>query len=225
MTSSMLIFANRRHPCPGSRKRVSGPRDSLVRLSHGAAAAGLVIASCGNASVRKGPDRFLVTASGSQLADLGGGDLSEVSLEGKHLEGPRPSIEADLHRLVFKARPKAQAVLHCHAQWATLMACLQVPQRDLDFIIEVPAYIGQHEYVPYLPPGSRELAEAVADALADPRVTVVQLTNHGQVAVGATWQEALIRLVYFERACWMALQSQPLKRIPKNLGASPTSPF
>lgn len=217
MRYSTPTFASRRATCPGGgRKGVSGPRDSLVRLSQGAGAAGLVIASCGNASVRKGPNRFLVTASGSQLGALAEEDISEVSIEGQHLEGPPPSIEAEMHRLVFKARPKARAVLHCHAQWATLMACLQEPQRDLDFIIEIPTYIGEHEYVPFLAPGSRELAEAVAHALADSRVTVVQLTNHGQVAVGATWQEALTRLVYFERACWMALQSHPLKRIPKN---------
>lgn len=196
---------------------VERPTESLLRLAHGAATAGLVIASCGNASVLNHPDSFLITASGTQLAGLGCQDLSEVSLGGTHRSGPSPSIEVELHRLAYLARPGVQAVLHCHSQWATLMACLEEPVRDLDFIIEIPLYVGRHAYVPFLPPGSKALAEATALALSDPRVTVVQMSNHGQVAVGANWEEALRRLVFFERACWMALQPFKLERLPITL--------
>jgi ribulose-5-phosphate 4-epimerase/fuculose-1-phosphate aldolase len=201
-------------PCGPQRPRKSlPPLESLLCLAHQAASAGLVIASCGNASVRVSPESFLVTASGVQLAELQREDLSEVSLDGHHSGGPRPSIESNMHRLAYLVRPETRAILHCHSKWATLMACLEEPILDLNFIIEVPAYIGKHSYVPYLLPGSDTLAQAVAKALEDPQVSVVQLTNHGQVATGSSWEEALQRLIYFERACWMALQPHRLKRI------------
>jgi L-fuculose-phosphate aldolase len=123
-----------------------------------------------------------------------------------------------MHLEVFRVPPEARVVLHSHAPWSTLMACLMHPVEDLDFMVEVPLLVGRHAYVPFFPPGSRELAEEVGRAFLDVSVNVVQLRNHGQVSLGTSWREALHRLVLFERACWMALQGQELRRIGPDPG-------
>jgi len=174
----------------------------------------LLTSTSGNASVRLGDDRMVVTAARSELGNLTPDDVTVLALDdGTILEGPEPSLESDLHRGVYRVRPGARSVLHCQSRYATLIACLENPPTDLDFIPEVPAYVRAHAYVPYATPGSQELAESVARALEDPEVTVAQLCNHGQVIVGANWQKTVRRGVFFELACWMATRGMPLRTI------------
>ena len=188
----------------------------LIELGAEAASAGLVSASCGNASVRRGPASILITGSGCELGRLTELDLTEVNLKGEVLRGPRPSCELEMHLEVFRACPKAQAILHTHAPWSTLMACMKEPVQALDFIVEIPLFVGSHATVPFHPPGSRELALAVGQAFREPGVHLAQMRNHGQLAVGQTWREALHRVILFERACWMALQGHELERLPSH---------
>ncbi len=105
-------------------------------------------------------------------------------------------------------------MLHAQSRSATVLACHVDPPRDLNFIPEIPAYVRAHAYVPYAAPGSEALAASVTAAVTDPDVTIVQMVNHGQVVLGETWEKAIRRAVFFEHACWMALQGQPLRTIP-----------
>ncbi|MBI3926778.1 MAG: class II aldolase/adducin family protein [Armatimonadetes bacterium] len=178
----------------------------LIRFGAEAFRARLIVSTCGNASLRLG-SAMLVTGSGSQLGKLRSADLSLVDLaEGTRLEGPVPSSESLLHRLIYLVRTEVGAILHCQSEAATCLACHPDPPEDLNFIPEVPVYVGRHAWVPYLEPGSPELAEAVKDQLQDPEIGVVQLRNHGQVVVGRDPAEALRRALFFERACGMALR-------------------
>jgi L-fuculose-phosphate aldolase len=122
-------------------------------------------------------------------------------------------MEVEIHRRAYGARPGTEAVLHCQSRAATLLACHREPPASLDFIPEVPAYVRRHAYVPYHNPGSSELAGAVCGALEDPEVTVVQMTNHGQIIIGAGPEEVVRRATFFELACWMAAQGLPLGTI------------
>ncbi|MCI5121999.1 MAG: hypothetical protein D3908_12570 [Candidatus Electrothrix sp. AUS4] len=63
---------------------------------------------------------------------------------------------------------------------------------------ELPYYIGPVATVPYLTPGSDELAQAVAAALQEHDMAVLQ--NHGQVTVGKDYREVLQRALFFEFA-------------------------
>lgn len=190
-------------------------RAELVRFSHASARAGLMGSTCGNASLKIDAHRFLITGTGTELAHLRDNEIALVSIDdGRHLDGPLPSVEAELHRLVYAGRASARAILHCQSRAATLAACMVEPPENLDFIGEIPAYVGRFASVPFLMPGSPELAQAVAVAFADPEVTTVQMRNHGQVLIGSSWAKAIRRGVFFELACWMAVQGVPLTRIP-----------
>ncbi len=189
--------------------------DSLLRFGRDVAEADLLASTCGNASLRNG-DRMVISASGAYLGGLTKEDVAVVDLpSGKHLSGPAPSMEVEIHREICLRRPDVGAVLHCQSRAATLLACCEDPPRNLDFIPEIPAYVRAHAYVPYHSPGTGDLATAVCRAFDDPEVTVVQMVNHGQVIIGNDRETALRRATFFELACWMATQGQKLSVIPE----------
>lgn len=187
----------------------------LITFGAAAAAEKLLISTCGNASLRLDDETMLISGTGSELRQLAADQISRVRLaDGAHLSGPKPSMEVDLHRLVYLARPGAGAVLHCQSPGATLLACHADPPQDLNFIPEIPVYVGRPVYVEYAAPGSDRLAGHVADAFADPEVNVVQMRNHGQTYAGKSWRALIRSAVFFEFACWMALQGTALRTIP-----------
>ena len=197
---------------PGSFEAAS---DALIQFGQAVLREQLSTSTCGNVSVRLDANRFVMSASGAAVGCLALDTLVIVALrDGVRLAGPKPSIEAELHRRAYLARPHVGAVLHSQSPYATLLACAENPPDDLDFIPEIPMYVRRFAQVPYAAPGSLALAESVTAAFADPEVTVVQMRNHGQVILGATWQDVVRRGVFFERACWMAQQPRPLALIP-----------
>jgi ribulose-5-phosphate 4-epimerase/fuculose-1-phosphate aldolase len=185
----------------------------LVRAAHRTAAAGLVVSTSGNVSVRLFAERMAISGSGVRLAELEPGQISVCALgDLRHLEGAKPSIEAPLHRAIYLAREDVHAVLHFQALHATVLACAEKPDFDLNFIPEVPAYIRKVGVVPYFPPGSDELAAGVAEAAGDPGCGVLVLLNHGQIALGKDLEAAVRNAEFFELACRMACQRIALKR-------------
>ncbi len=185
----------------------------LLEFARAAAEARLLQSTCGNASLLTAGDGFLISASGTELAGLRSSALAVVSLAGQLLSGPRPSVETALHRRIYELRRDARAVLHYQSPSATVLACMERPPLNLDYILEIPAYVRSFALIPFYLPGSLELAAAVGEAFDDPDVTIVQMRNHGQVAIGATWQEAIRRAIFFELASWLHLQGHRLHRI------------
>ena len=59
--------------------------------------------------------------------------------------------------------------------------------------------------IPYLPPGSPELAEAVTAAIKEHDLAI--LRNHGQVTVGKNFNEVIEKAAYFELACKIILKA------------------
>ena len=59
--------------------------------------------------------------------------------------------------------------------------------------------------IPYLRPGSPELAKAVVEAMR--KHNSVLLTNHGQVVCGKDFDQAFERAMFFEMACRIIIQS------------------
>ncbi|WP_367834527.1 class II aldolase/adducin family protein [Vulcanisaeta sp. JCM 16159] len=72
------------------------------------------------------------------------------------------------------------------------------------------SYVGEIAEVPYLKPGSAELADAVSRAVSRRGVTAVVLMNHGLVTVGSTPYEALNRAEVLENLAYITLFSNCL---------------
>ncbi len=166
-------------------------RQAVVAAAHSAFARGLTHGSTGNISARM-DERVLVTPTGSSLGTVTADELSLVDLDGRHLDGPRPSKEAVLHTAMLRARPDARAVVHTHSTHAAAVSCLA----DLDPDRPLPAFtayyamrVGTMPVVGYFPPGDPGLAEA-AERLA-PEHRALLLANHGPIVAAASVTAAM----------------------------------
>lgn len=188
-------------------------RESLVSAARAADAARLVRASSGNVSGRLDADRFFVSASGCWLGELTVDDFATVSVSDPgYAEGRPPSLETPFHRAIYRAREDVGAIVHFQSEAATAIACSETPDFSLDFVIEVPAYRLEPGVVPYLPPGSEALAEAVGDVARYPERAIIVLLNHGQIALGRDARTALRNAMTFEFACAVKRSGLPMRR-------------
>ena len=168
----------------------------LVAAGARLAAAGVVRESEGNISVRLDETRCLVTATGAANALLRTGELIELSVDCDEFPD-RATSEAGLHAGVYRRRPDVNAIVHAHPPAVLRLAALaRLPDRRTLEDGEEP--FGRVVEVPHYREGSTELAEAVAEALADASACV--LSRHGAVTVGASISQALRRMLYLERA-------------------------
>lgn len=165
-------------------------------------AAGLVVGTAGNLSVRVG-DLVAITPSGLDYSELTAADVGLHALDGSAVDAPlAPSSELPLHLAVYAATD-AGAIVHTHSPAATALSLL---------VDEVPAI---HYYVamfgapvqvaPYHPFGTPELGAATAAALADCRGAL--LAHHGAVTIGGDVAEALELAVVLEWLCDVYLRA------------------
>ncbi|MBW8796872.1 MAG: class II aldolase/adducin family protein [Streptomyces sp.] len=159
-------------------------------------AAGLLIGTAGNVSVRVG-DRVAVTATGAVLAQLTAGQVTVVDLDGKAVAGTlQPTSELDLHLGVYR-RYGAGAVVHTHAPMATALSCVLDELPCIHY--QLLALGGTVRVAPYATFGTPELAESVLTAL-DGRSAAL-MANHGSVTVGPTLDKAVENALLLEWAC------------------------
>ncbi len=177
----------------------------FVQACREAGRRGLVRASSGNMSLRIPGGRMLVTASRSWLERLTAADVSVCRIrDGAPLAGRPPSVESVFHAGILQARPDMNVILHFQTPCATALACRAAPPRNYAVIPEIPFYIGPVAAVPYLPPGSPELARAVIAAMR--RHNLAMLANHGQVTAAGDPDHALQNAEFFELACEIILR-------------------
>ena len=189
-------------PMPEDKSTIT----AFVRACHKVAEYGLVSCSSGNLSWRVEPDTVLLSASGAWLAELTQDQVAACDITTGHCSnGKIPTCESVFHLGILKNRPEMNVVLHFQSPYAAAIACGETDGLDFNMTIEVPVYIGTPAVVPYLPPGSNELAEAVVDALKDPQTHVAILKNHGLVSVGTDFNDAIQKAVFFEMACHIIL--------------------
>ena len=173
--------------------------DAFVATCREAGCRNLVRCSSGNLSRRLEGDRMLATASRSWLERLTPAEVCVCRLaDGALLSGPRPTVEMGVHAEILRTRPEVEVVLHFQSPCATALAC-RADAVDYRVIPEVPYYLGPVARVPYLPPGSDELAVAVAAAMAEHDLVV--LDHHGMVTVAGGYDAAIQNAEFFELAC------------------------
>lgn len=179
--------------------------DTFVQACHNAAAHGLMRCSSGNMSWRLDDSRFLVTASGSWMESLTPDQVSVCcTVDGSLLEGNPASVETGFHAGILRSRSDIDVVLHFQSTCATTLGC-RTDIADITYAVipEVPVYIGPIATVPYLLPGSPELAAGVVEAIQDHDLAV--LAHHGQVTVAHDLNTAIQNAAFFELASHIIL--------------------
>lgn len=168
----------------------------------------LTTCSGGNISLR-GPDNIiLITPSALDKGELQPDQVVLVTLDGENLT-PRykPTIEVDLHTAIFRRRPEVGAVVHAHPVFATAFACM-----DMEILANLTneTYLLLREIVqaPFASPGTKELAELVADAMVTANVGLMK--NHGAITLGATMLKAFDLMEVTELAAKMTFIAKTL---------------
>lgn len=194
-------------------------RDEMVAIVQELYDKNLITATGGNISVRVSgrPDQLWITPSQWFKGSLHSGMMVRIDLAGQPLdeEALSPSSEKPMHTAILKARPELNAIIHSHAPWATLLALTETP--FLPISTEA-AFIGEIPRVPFIMPGSRELAEAVVQALGKDG-SVVLLQNHGLLVAASSLRRAANVTEVVERTAEMILRCRMLGKEPPVLPA------
>lgn len=178
--------------------------EQLQRFMHEAHRAGnerLMLCSSGNLSWRIGDDLALVSGTGSWLPCITKDKIAVCRIsDGAPVEGPKPSMESTFHLGVMRNRKDVNVVLHFQSEYATVVSCMKNKPADFNVTAEIPCHLGSEiPVVPYYRPGSKELAEAITDALKEHDCAL--MSKHGQVVCGKDFDDAFQKAVFFEMAC------------------------
>ena len=177
----------------------------FVKACHEAASRRLMRCSSGNMSWRVDEKHMLVTASRSWMGRLSPEDVVICSIEdGAVVSGKKPTIEISFHAGILRARPDINVVMHFQTPFAATLACLRPGNINYCVIPEIPFYIGPVAQVPYLLPGTRELAEAVTEAMCEHDLVI--MSNHGHVTVARHFDQVIENAEFFELACGIILR-------------------
>jgi len=191
--------------------------DEFVGACYTTARHGLVRCSSGNLSQRIDKGRMLATSSRSWMSTITRDQVSVCRIrDGKRLAGPKQTVEIEFHAGILHARPDVNFVLHFQSPCATTLACR--PRKNTNYFVipEIPFYIGLVGHVPYLSPGTSELAHVIVEEAR--KRDLVVMGNHGLVTMGGNFEHALQNAEFFELACHIILHGgKSVKPIPKAL--------
>jgi len=156
---------------------------------------GLVAGPGGNTSGRDG-GRMVCSPSGYDVDRVAENEWSVVDMEtGKHLSGPRPTSEWEMHLRILQARPNANYVCHAHPPITTglISGGMEILPWTPDFV----AYVDLIYYLPFVKPSSTELAMRVEEGVRAGN-NAVALRNHGVITWGTTWRQAFSKMMIIE---------------------------
>ncbi len=161
---------------------------------------GLTTSLGGNISKRVGT-HFLITPSGIDKGTLKAKNVVILDASGQNLtHWLKPSLETSMHLQIYKDHPTVNAIVHCHAVFATAFSAMDIPI-NAHLIAESRMIIKEPVVAPYGLMGSKELAQNVSNTFAENKVLIME--NHGITAVGSVMINAFDRIEVLENAAKM----------------------
>jgi autoinducer 2 (AI-2) kinase len=197
---------------PASGIPASDPRHQLVDVVNELYATQLITATGGNVSVRTGtPGEAWITPSQLFKGDLAPEILVRIGKDGRALDpdARSPSSEALMHIAVLEAKPEAQAVIHCHAPNATVLVNTGLPFLPISTEAAFLVNIGR---IPFVMPGTADLATAIVEAMGDGWAVLMQ--NHGVLVAGRSLRRAADMAEIIERTAEVILSCYAVGREP-----------
>ena len=174
---------------------LKGVKIQLLNTAKKVNSFGLNHGASGNLSVRTN-EGMIITPSSVPFEELAIDQLvsvvfnDEIALKQKALEEgvtKRPSSEWRLHKAVLLTRPEIKVILHCHSTYATALACHRKDIPSFHYMVAVAGgtNIRCSKYATF---GTSLLSDHATDAL-NGRLACL-LANHGQIALGKSFDEA-----------------------------------
>jgi len=163
-------------------------RIRMVDVMREMSAVGLNRGTAGNVSVRLG-EGMLITPSGIVPEKLAPESIVYLDAQGNPRDGAlKPSSEWRMHQRILERRPDVNGIVHCHARYATILACAGKPIPPLHYMVGVSGKPSV-PLAPYATFGSAELADHVADALDGGYACL--MANHGLIVAAPNLSRAL----------------------------------
>jgi autoinducer 2 (AI-2) kinase len=197
-------------------------RDEVVSTVEEMYRHGLITSTGGNVSVRiPGKNEVWITPNSLFKGALRPDMLVRVDLEGNPIgDSPyAPSSERLLHCAMYRSNSSVCAVIHSHAPKATILGLAGLP--FLPISTEA-AFIGEIPRVPFIMPGTAELADAVAAVANDAHAVIMQ--NHGLIVGGPNLRHTIDMTLIIEQtadkliACHMLGKTPPV--LPDEIAAA-----
>lgn len=193
-------------------------RAALQAVGRAAFARGLVWATSGNISGKRGDGRLLLSTSGSDLAALADDDFV-LATPGPADPAPEGATsEIAMHRAAHASGSDVACVLHLSPPWTTLAACTGFPVPTTT-TAEAHLMLRNLARVPWACPGTPDLGQAVERALFTGDTRALILEGHGALTLGRTPVEALRRMETLEFVAALALRAHD-----HDLSLAPMSP-
>jgi L-fuculose-phosphate aldolase len=152
---------------------------------------GLNQGTSGNISARYG-DRMLITPTSTPYDVMEPAMIASMPLDDSgSWDGPlQPSVEWRFHCDILKARPDANAVVHTHATFCTILA---IAHKSIPAVHYMIAAFGGPEIrcAPYARFGTQALSDYALKALEGRDGCL--LANHGMITLGSSLDKALWR--------------------------------
>jgi len=170
----------------------------------------------GNISARLNSEYILCTPTMISKGDLQPADICVTDLDGNILAGDRlRTSELLLHLEIYRANPKARAVVHCHPAHATAFS-LTGSAPPHGYISEFEAFIGPVAVAPYETPGTKAFAQTILPFVH--QHNTILLSNHGVVcwADTVTHAEWLVEILETYCRTWLLAKQvgKPVIPIP-----------
>lgn len=157
-------------------------REQVIEYSLKLLSEGLTNGTAGNVSIFNREEGLVaISPTGVNYSELTPEMISIVDLNGKLIEGLKPSSELEMHMILYRNREDVNAVIHTHPVYTTVLACLRQDLPAIDYMIAVTGAtkVRCAEYASY---GTKELAENAYKAMGSSLAVI--LANHGLTTAG-----------------------------------------
>jgi len=192
-------------------------RDEIIRTGRKLWERQYVDGNGGNISCRIGDDYILCTPTMISKGDMKPPDICLSDIEGNIVAGNRlRTSELLLHLEIYRANPRARAIVHCHPPYATAFSLTGTPP-PIGLISEYEIFIGPAALARFETPGTQAFAETVLPFVR--HHNTILLANHGIVCWSDTITHAewLVEILEsYCKTCVVAIQiGKPLVPIPE----------
>jgi L-fuculose-phosphate aldolase len=176
----------------------SEKRQAIIDACRRMNALGINQGTSGNISVRHG-DGLLITPTSTPYETMMPDQIVFMKMDGSHAPTRRPSSEWRFHLDILRARKEAEAVVHAHPTYCTILAIMGREIPPIHYMIAA-AGGDSIRCAPYATYGTPELSQHAVKALEGRHACL--LDHHGMIAIGSSLEQAL----------WLAVEVETLAR-------------
>ncbi len=186
-----------------SEKKFRKERKEVARFMRRLYNHDLTTTSGGNISLRISDELILITPSATDKGMMRWREVGIMTISGENLTPDlKPSIESEMHLLIYRKRADIKAIVHAHPVFASSFTATRCPI-DTTLTAEAAAILGTPLMVPYALMGTAELAEIVSEKIEISKVLLLE--NHGILTAGSTLLQAFDMIEVLENAAKMTL--------------------